>query len=122
MRRDMDLIREMVLAVEDHPHGYAPDGLTIEGYTPEQIGYHSYLMVGAGLAKGLDETVMGCDGPMWVVTALTPLGHDFAEKARNPHIWDEARSEMKDKGIVAGGIDILLRVLDRKTRKHLDLD
>ena len=48
MKRDMELIRKLVLALENEPTGYAPENLNIEGYTSEQVGYHAYLMIDAG--------------------------------------------------------------------------
>ncbi len=39
MKRDMELIRQMVLAIEDFPSGFAPKTLNIEGYTKEQVSY-----------------------------------------------------------------------------------
>ncbi|MCX5850419.1 MAG: hypothetical protein NTW65_13400 [Deltaproteobacteria bacterium] len=30
--------------LESEPNGYAPNEINIEGYTPEQIGYHAYLL------------------------------------------------------------------------------
>jgi len=42
MKRDLDLIRKMVLAMEEAPTGYAPEPL-FDGYTPAQVGYHAYL-------------------------------------------------------------------------------
>ncbi len=36
MKRDMDLIRAMLLAIEAHPTGFAPK-IEISGYTQEQI-------------------------------------------------------------------------------------
>jgi hypothetical protein len=38
MRRDMDLIRKMILAIEDHPSGWAPQDLTVDGYAPHPFG------------------------------------------------------------------------------------
>jgi hypothetical protein len=38
MKRDMDLIREMLLAIESDAHGFAPK-IEILGYTQEQIGW-----------------------------------------------------------------------------------
>ena len=37
MKRDMELIRKMILLIEDHPSGWAPD-IEIVGYTAQQIG------------------------------------------------------------------------------------
>jgi|GEM_PF-7061885 len=44
MKRDIDLVREILLALEEHDHGYAPKDLEIRGYSKEQIGYHVWLM------------------------------------------------------------------------------
>ena len=51
MKRDPDLIRKIILAVEDLPTGLVLDKIKIDGYTREQIGYHSYLIVDSGLAQ-----------------------------------------------------------------------
>jgi len=79
----MELIRKMVLAVEDGPDGYAPDDLRINGYTAEQLAYHAHLLVEAGLAKGAITTHMGSSGPTAQITTLTWEGHDFAAAARD---------------------------------------
>ena len=44
MKRDLDLIRKLVLAIEDNPTGFVTDDVHIDGYSEEQIGYHSYAM------------------------------------------------------------------------------
>ena len=43
MKRDLDLIRKIVLTVEDLPTGNVPEEIEVDGYTSEQVGYHSYL-------------------------------------------------------------------------------
>jgi hypothetical protein len=54
MKRDLELIRNITLAVENTPTGYVQEKIEIDGYSKDQIGYHAYLLVDAGLAKGLD--------------------------------------------------------------------
>ena len=49
MKRDIDLIRKLVFTIEEHPHGFAPNEINIDGYTSEQIGYHLYTMLDSGL-------------------------------------------------------------------------
>ena len=121
MRRDMELIRKIVLAIEDHPNGTAPE-LQFDGYDSSQIGYHSYLMVESGLAIGCDVTILDSLGPEWIINHLTTAGHEFAESARNEYVWDEVREEMKRKGFVSASIDIVKRMLDKQIRKRLDVD
>lgn len=117
----MDLIRKIILTIEDHPSGWAPE-LKFEGYTEGQIGYHSYLIVAAGLADGCDATTRGSDGPEYCINHLTPAGHDFAESARNEFVWDKAMSEIKDKGLRTATLDIIKKLLDRQIRKQLELE
>ena len=104
MKRDMDLIRKMVLAVEDAPSGYAPDH-AIEGYSPEQVGYHAYLLVDAGLAIGFNMTTHGESSPNWRLLHLTWEGHEFADAAREESRWNTAKRTVKEKaGTVSVGV------------------
>ena len=97
MKRDLELIRKMLFAVEDSPKGFAPE-LEIEGYTPTQIGYHAYLLIDGGFAKGPELTHMGSESPEARIMSLTWEGHDFAEAARDPDRWQQAMKIAKDKG------------------------
>ena len=63
MKRDMQLIRKMILLVEESPGGFAPHPMSIEGYTDAEIGYNAYLMIDAGLAAGADITTSATKGP-----------------------------------------------------------
>jgi len=99
MKRDMELIRKLVLALEDAPTGYAPDNLNIEGYASDQIGYHAYLMIDAGLATGKkDVGEFGSTSPEAMLTNLTWAGHEFAEAARDESRWKNAMSVVREKG------------------------
>jgi uncharacterized protein DUF2513 len=98
VKRDMELIRKMALAVEASPSGYAPHPLRIEGYTDEQIGYHAHLMIQGGLAEGPDATDHDSISPEATLTSLTWEGHDFLDAARNETIWKKALAIVKEKG------------------------
>ena len=103
MKRDMELIRKMVLAIEEAPGGFAPNQLDIDGYTENQIGYHAHLMIQAGLAKGSDMTHMGSSGPEAMLTSLTWAGHEFADASRDESRWKSAMGIVKEK---AGSVTI----------------
>lgn len=90
MKRDLELIRKIMLKMEDAPTGAAPE-MELEGYSPMAVGYHCYLIVDAGLAAGLDASTVRSQGsPEWIVTHLTSRGHDFAEAARDEGRWKTA--------------------------------
>lgn len=98
MKRDLELIRKMVLAIEDAPSGWAPRDLKIDGYTDEQIGYHAYLIIDAGLAKGQDASTLGSQSPVGFISRLNSAGHDFADAARDETRWRKAMGVVQEKG------------------------
>jgi hypothetical protein len=103
MKRDMELIRKLVLALEACD-GFAP-AISVEGYTPQQIGYHSHLMGEAGLAHVSDATNFESVGPMADLMYLTWEGHEFADAARDENRWNKAKDLVKDKaGAVTVGV------------------
>lgn len=119
MKRDLDIIRKMLLAVEEAPTGFAPT-LSFEGYTDAQVGYHAYLLIDAGLAKGADVTSHGSGGPVAIIQYLTWEGHEFADAARDETRWKKAKSIAAEKG---GGItlDVMKALLISLTKAALGL-
>lgn len=120
MRRDFDLIRKIILAIEELPTSEVPEEFVIEGYSSEQIGYHNFLIIDAGLAEGVDVGGYAQSSPNWELTHLTSAGHDFAEVARNETLWRQARGLVKEK---AGGVtlEVLKDVLVAVVRGTLGL-
>lgn len=98
MRRDLNLIRKILLAIEEAPTGWAPDDLEFEGYTAAQVAYHSYLLIDAGLARGEDVSGSGSDGPEGLISNLTWEGHEFAEAARDEGRWRKVMGTVAAKG------------------------
>lgn len=119
MKRDMDLVRHIVFALEDHEHGFAPQ-LKLEGYTEEQIGYHVHLMIQAGLVEGCDTTCLGNDSPSAEATSLTWAGHEFADAARSDTVWNKTKLVIKDK-VGSVGIGLLIEVLKQQAKLALGL-
>jgi Hypothetical protein (DUF2513) len=120
MKRDMDLIRKMVLAVADAPTGYAPDGLGIEGYTDDQIGHHAYLMIQGGLATGIETTHVRSTSPIAQLTSLTWDGHDFAAMARDDTAWNKVKGVVQEKG-GAVSLDVVKALLTQAVKAGLGL-
>lgn len=120
MRRDLDLIRQIVLAVEDLPGGSLNEELKVEGRTREEVGYHSYLIIDAGLAKGIDVKYLEDTSPIWQITQLTAAGHDFADASRNDTIWKKAKGKIGEHG-GAFTIEIVKGVLTKLLKDSLGL-
>ena len=120
MKRDMNLVRSILLALEQHEHGHAPDKLKIEGFSDEQIGYHIYLMGQANLLKVAN--INSCDSlsPTAIPIGITWEGYEFLEMAREPSMWKRAVEKVTSTGGTMT-IDILKTVLAALAKQSLGL-
>ena len=112
MKRDMDLIRKLVLYIEakedDHPISKEP----FAGFTELEFEEHYHLLYEAGLVRC--ETVCSRSTPSRIVRvipfSLTWEGHDFADAIKNEKIWKNAKDKITSQ---IGGLpfDVLKAVL-----------
>lgn len=121
MKRDMDLIRELLLKLEalDLRPGaimhFMPDDEAIQtpGYSPAEIEYHARLLTEAGLIEPGRGAMQG-----FIFRALTWAGHDFADSIRDPEIWEKTK-----KGAMAAGgftVDLLKDLAKGFIKKKLE--
>ena len=99
MKRDMDLVRKILLAMAEHEHGFAPDRFTIAGYDQDVIGHHVWLMKQGELVTAVDVTCQGDAGPTALPGSITWQGHNFLETVRNERVWLKVKAELKDRSI-----------------------
>jgi len=123
MQRDMDLIRKLLLAVEQHEHGFAPREIQIDGFTDEQLGYHSWLLGDAGLAEAIERTTRGSDSPEAVLRHLTWAGHEFLDAAKDDSTWERAKQRLASagKGLQNVTLDVLKALLVDVAKQELGL-
>lgn len=103
MKRDMELVREILLAIEASPSGFAPRPLQIRDYSAEQIGYHVLIMDEGGLIEADVTTTKNSASPGALAKRLTWQGHEFLDAARDPGIWKKAMGLVKEQ---AGSVTI----------------
>ena len=102
MRRDYDLIRFILLEVEEKCDGKRPleIDLSASGYSAEQVSYHVRQLHEAGYVRG--QIVGGRIGPepeRCVVFALTGSGHDFLESIRSDTVWNTIKAKLQSNGL-----------------------
>jgi hypothetical protein len=119
MKRDMDLVRKIAFFLEDQPHGHASK-VVVEGYSEEEIGYHAYLMLEAGLVRGCNTSHMRSPSPCAIATGLTWQGHEFVDLARSESVWGKAKKHIKEK-VGSATVGILLDVLKQQAKEALGL-
>lgn len=98
MQRNMDLVRTILMRMEDNPSGWAPQDLGIKAFSPNEIGYHCHIMIQEGLIEGIDVTNMHSSGPEARPTRLTWKGHEFLDLARDQDRWNRARATVAKVG------------------------
>lgn len=105
MKRDMDLVRDILRAIENLEDSTF-DAKTFDhlSHPPAVINYHLGLLVDARLAEGTCDQLIGRP-PDWYVTRLTWEGHEFLDAARNDTIWAKAKKKTLD---ATGGISLSL--------------
>ncbi len=101
MKRDIDLIREILLQLELNGPNMSGVKFQIEGYSQDEINYHLSLLVEGGLVDAID--VSSHKGVGWIPRRLTLEGHDFLDRARDKNRWEKAKKILAEKG---GGMAI----------------
>lgn len=120
MKRDMELVRKLLLEfekIEESERGQTKF-IEIEGYEQDKINGHAYLIYEAGLVEMIKMETSG--GRLFLPQGLTWEGHEFLAKARNENIWNEGVKIAKEKGLDLG-IDIMKTLLSSLTLKALGI-
>ncbi len=120
MKRDMDLIRTMLMEVESFQHGFVTGNeIKVDGYLEEEIAYHAFLLKEAGLAYAIDVTAHGSLSPEAKITHLTWAGHEFLDSARNQTRWNQAKRLIKDAG--GASIQVWITLLINLAKQNLGI-
>jgi Hypothetical protein (DUF2513) len=93
LKRDLDLVRRILLHLEGGGESASPSGfsaLVEDGYEAREIHYHVQLLHDAGLIEA-DEIVSG----QWWPERMTWSGHEFLEAARNKELWEETKQRVE---------------------------
>ena len=95
MKRDMDLIRAILLNVEQQgpPEGWCD--VQLPGHSEEEISYHVMLLRDAGLVEAVKLSTQ--DGVCWRPKRLTYEGHEFLDAARNDTFWNKGKATAIEK-------------------------
>lgn len=120
MKRNMDLIRDLLLKLESLDksptatvviHSYDEE-LRFEGITPDEVEYHLLLIREAGLIEPPHRSDL--------FQRLSWAGHDFVDSVRDPDIW--ARTKQGAEAVKGFTVDLLVdfaKGLVKKGFEHL---
>ncbi len=96
MKRDMDLIRNILLEIEKQDiNSTHIRPIVVDGYTPMEIMQHVKLMEDHGLVR--DCIYDRCYNTY--VRTITWEGYDFLEKIRDHTMWEKTKNVIVQKGL-----------------------
>ncbi|MEZ4411839.1 MAG: DUF2513 domain-containing protein [Gemmatimonadales bacterium] len=103
MKLDLDLVRSILMEVEDTPANQAAGKITIADVDEATVLEHLELLKDRGLIDArLVRSGMGGDRILAAnVERLTWEGHDWLAAARNDTVWRKTMKLIKEKG---GGV------------------
>ena len=84
MKRDMDLVRQILLATERTEARYAK--VSVPDYPEHLVNYHLDLLISAGIVNGKMHWMNRGRG-VAVVNGLTWEGHNYLDAIRDQSIW-----------------------------------
>ena len=124
MKRDMDLVREILTSIEESKvtvPGWDPQTLIVGALRPEaEVGYHIGLLVDAGYVTAIDTTAMGRNYRTFLGVKMTWEGHEFLDAVRSDTVW----AQVKQKAAEQGGslpLELVKLLANALLKKHLGL-
>lgn len=99
MKRDMDLVREILLKIEEEYESTAIISLKIDNYDMSTVAYHCKMMYEAGLVSSYNAQNSNNKIYMFSVGSPTWEGNNYLDKIRDNSIWKKTKDTIASKGI-----------------------
>lgn len=123
MKRDLDLLRNMLLKMEslDSSHG------TVRLYTFKDLcddeavlSLHIHLLLDAGFIEAADIVHLDDAVDDFLITRITFDGYDYLDSIRNDSIWNEVKQKISSVG-GSVSLDIVKELGVTLVRQHLGI-
>lgn len=121
MKRNWDLIRDLLFYVEDRgklDSWIDPIEAIKDKHDPDNILYNTKLIYEAGLIEWSD--ISSHSGLAYRIRGLTFEGHDFIDCIREDTIWNKVKNKLKDVG-GAASLQVLVSLAKKTVTDHLGL-
>jgi hypothetical protein len=99
MKRDMDLVRKILLEATAREGADRGGNPRLAGYMDDQVTHPVYLMQRGGLVEAATWRPLDGSPQTAILTSVTWAGHDFLDAARNETVWNQARAKAGAAGV-----------------------
>ena len=119
MKRDLDLVRTILLAIENNENTVGASFVTVKipNRSQKEISYHVELLCEAGLIEAKDLS-RGSRHYEWHPERLTWQGHEFLDSARDENSWKQAKNKLEE--VRNFSFEVLKTVLVKLAERSLD--
>mgnify|MGYP002715517673 CR=1 FL=1 len=120
MKRDLDLIREILLALESQLDGVNPGRVEIRGWDENEVNYHTQLLSDRKFIELFDPK----SKYHLSVQRITDAGHDYLDVVRDPEIWRKVKIVAEESGVYT--VSFLKKLAEgfikKKVKQHAGYD
>ena len=95
MKRDLDLVRQLMLQIEALP-AVPPVQYRMGEVEDPVLLKHLEMLIAAELVNG--KISHGSRGDVITISGLTWEGHEWIEMVRSQAVWNQTKSELLDRG------------------------
>jgi hypothetical protein len=99
MKRDMEVIRKVLLAIEEQYVDVAIYNLKVDDLDMKIIAYHCKLLYDAEYISDYKAQFAENEIYAFGVGSLTWEGHEFLDQIRNDTIWDKTKETITKNGL-----------------------
>ncbi|MBX3371653.1 MAG: DUF2513 domain-containing protein [Nitrospira sp.] len=96
MKRDWDLVRKILLQLEEQDCLASDD---VQGHDTRVVSYHIGLLNEAGLIKAGPTPRRTGSEQVWSASSLTWSGHEFLDQIRADSMWGQIKRTAREKGL-----------------------
>ena len=121
MKRDLNLVRRILLDIEASPPGELIGEFNYDGRSKAEILEHVQLLLDANFIDG--QMVLGNMGQPedCVVMRMTWAGQEFLAKAKNETVWKKVMAQAEEKGM-STSMAVINGLLEVAAKKYVGLD
>lgn len=121
MKRDLNLVRMILLDIEPSPPGQPIFGFNYDNRSNAEVMEHVQLLLDANFVDG--QMVPGNMGQPegCVVMRMTWAGQEFLSKAKNDTVWKKVMAQAEEKGM-STSLAVINGLLEAAAKKYVGLD
>lgn len=121
MKRDMELVRKLLLYIEENCMHDAlhSSQISVDGYSSDEIAYNIHVMVGGGLLDVVDASAMGDRFGYYLIKGISWYGHEFLDSVRNEGVWSHTKEALRPVG--SASLGVIMSIATSVLNKQLGL-